>query len=158
MEAFEKLEGNRSDGVVVVRPASETMSRQRLPYYIGISEATAGAKNISMNLIVIPPAGAAKPHLHKGYETAIYLLKGRVETRYGHNLERSIVSQEGDFILIKPDVPHQPVNLDPKDALGISLEKRAFLGISANHAGSTVKTFPEAAPRFLWQSFNCIVK
>ena len=69
-----------------------------------------------MNLIVIPPASVAKPHLHKGYETAIYLLKGRVETRYGHNLERSIVSQEADLILIKPDVPHQPVNLDPKEA------------------------------------------
>jgi uncharacterized RmlC-like cupin family protein len=41
------------------------MSRQRLPYYVGISETTAGAKNISMNLIV-PPAGAAEPHLHKG--------------------------------------------------------------------------------------------
>ena len=110
MEALEKLERNRSDGVVVVRPASETMSRQRLTCYVGISEATAGAKNISMNLIVIPPASVAKPHLHKGYETAIYLLKGSVETRYGHNLERSIVSQEADLILIKPDVPHQPVN------------------------------------------------
>jgi uncharacterized RmlC-like cupin family protein len=54
-----------------------------LPYYVGISEITAGAKNISMNLIVIPPAGAAEPHLHKGYETAIYLLKGRADTRYG---------------------------------------------------------------------------
>jgi len=88
------------------------MSRQRLPYYVGISETSAGAKNISMNLIVIPPAGAAEPHLHKGYETAIYLLKGRVDTRYGHKLEKSIICQEGDFILIKPDVPHQPINLN----------------------------------------------
>jgi uncharacterized RmlC-like cupin family protein len=111
METVEKLESKHSDGVVVVRPASETMSRQHLPYYVGISETTAGAKNISMNLIVIPPAGAAEPHLHKGYETAIYLLKGRVATRYGHKLEKSIICQEGDFILIKPDVPHQPVNL-----------------------------------------------
>jgi uncharacterized RmlC-like cupin family protein len=120
MERFEKLESNHSGGVVVVRPTSETMSRQRLPYYVGISETTAGAKNISMNLIVIPPAGAAEPHLHKGYETAIYLLKGRVATRYGHELEKSIICQEGDFILIKPDVPHQPINLDPtKPALAI---------------------------------------
>lgn len=110
METAEKLENNHSDGVIVVRPAGETMSRQRLPYYVGISETTAGAKNISMNLIVIPPAGAAEPHLHKGYETAIYLLKGRVDTRYGHKLEKSIICQEGDFILIKPDVP-QPINL-----------------------------------------------
>lgn len=65
-----------------------------------------------MNLIVIPPAGAAEPHLHKGYETAIYLLRGRVATRYGHKLEKSIICQGGDFILIKADVPHQPINLD----------------------------------------------
>jgi len=114
MERFEKLESNHSDGVVVVRPTSETMSRQRLPYY------AVGSKNISMNLIVIPPAGTAEPHLHKGYETAIYLLKGRVATRYGYELEKSIICQEGDFILIKPDVPHQPINLDPtKPALAI---------------------------------------
>ena len=112
METLEKFESHQSDGVVVVRPANETMSRQRLPYYVGISESTAGAKNISMNLIVIPPAGAAEPHLHKGYETAIYLLKGRVNTRYGHKLEKSIICQEGDFILIRPDVPHQPINLN----------------------------------------------
>jgi uncharacterized RmlC-like cupin family protein len=59
------------------------MSRQQLPYYVGISDATAGAKNISMNLIIIPQGGAAQPHQHEGYETAIYLLKGRVDTRYG---------------------------------------------------------------------------
>ena len=112
METLEKFESYQSDGVVIVRPASETMSRQRLPYYVGISESTAGAKNISMNLIVIPPAGAAEPHLHKGYETAIYLLKGRVKTCYGHKLEKSIICREGDFILIRPDVPHQPINLD----------------------------------------------
>ena len=120
METAEKLENRHSDGVVVVRPVGEMMSRQRLPYYVGISETSAGAKNISMNLIVIPPAGAAEPHLHKGYETAIYLLKGRVDTRYGPKLEKSIICQEGDFILIKPDVPHQPINLDPtKPALAI---------------------------------------
>jgi hypothetical protein len=32
METFEKLAGHQSDGVVIVRPANETMSRQRLPY------------------------------------------------------------------------------------------------------------------------------
>jgi uncharacterized RmlC-like cupin family protein len=75
MENVARLTNDQSGGVVVVRPAVETMSRQRLPYYVGISEVSAGAKNISMNLIVIPPAGAAEPHLHQGYETAIYLLR-----------------------------------------------------------------------------------
>ena len=111
MENDEKPIRDYSEGVVVVRPKVETLSRQRLPYYVGISEVTAGAKNISMNLIIIPPAGAAEPHLHKGYETAIYLLKGRADTRYGEQLENSVICEAGDFIYIKADVPHKPINL-----------------------------------------------
>jgi uncharacterized RmlC-like cupin family protein len=111
MEDHEKPIRDYSEGVVVVRPKVETMSRQRLPYYVGISEVTAGAKNISMNLIIIPPAGAAEPHVHKGYETAIYLLKGRADTRYGEQLENSVICEAGDFIYIKADVPHKPINL-----------------------------------------------
>ena len=91
--------GDHSNGVVVVRPAAEIMSRQQLPYYVGISEVTAGAKNISMNLIIIPPGGSAEPHLHKGYEAAIYLLKGRVATRYGKKLENSVICEAGRFRL-----------------------------------------------------------
>src|SRR5262244_1058282 len=106
-----KRTGDHSNGVVVVRPTAEIMSRQQLPYYVGISEVTAGAKNISMNLIIIPPGGSAEPHLHKGYETAIYLLKGRVDTRYGKQLENSVICEAGDFVYIKADVLHQPVNL-----------------------------------------------
>lgn len=97
--------------IVVVRPAAETMSRQQLPYFVGVSEATAGARGISMNLVVIPPGGAAEPHLHKGFESAIYLISGRVETRYGPGLGKSFINEAGDFIFIPPDVPHQPVNL-----------------------------------------------
>ena len=67
-------------GVIVVRPPEESMSKQQLPYFVGISEATAGARGISMNMLVIPPGGAARPHLHRGYETAIYVVKGRVLT------------------------------------------------------------------------------
>src|SRR5262245_13438016 len=103
--------GEHEKGDVVVRPAAEIMSRQQLPYYVGISEVSAGAKNISMNSIIIPPAGSAEPHLHKEYETAIYLLKGRVDTRYGKQLEKSVICEAGDFVYIKADVPHQPINL-----------------------------------------------
>jgi uncharacterized RmlC-like cupin family protein len=49
-------------------------------------------------LIIIPSAAAAEPHPHKRYETVIYLLKGRVDTRYGQQLENSVICEEGDFI------------------------------------------------------------
>ena len=97
--------------IVTVRPSDEVLSRQKLPYFVGISEVTAGARGISMNLIVIPPGGAAQPHLHRGYETAIYLLQGRVETRFGPGLSKSIINEAGDFIFIPANLPHQPVNL-----------------------------------------------
>ncbi|MCK7502734.1 MAG: hypothetical protein MZV70_00630 [Desulfobacterales bacterium] len=53
-----------AEELVVVRPPAETMSKQKLPYFIGVSEASAGAKGLSMNLVIIPPGGAAEPHLH----------------------------------------------------------------------------------------------
>jgi uncharacterized RmlC-like cupin family protein len=102
--------------VVLVRPEAETASKQRLPYVVGISGQTAGSTRISMNLVVIPPGGAAEPHIHKGYETAIYILRGRVDTRFGDGLRESLICEEGDFLFIAADVPHQPVNLSGIDA------------------------------------------
>jgi uncharacterized RmlC-like cupin family protein len=106
--------------IVTIRPAATTMTRQQLPNFVGVSAATAGARGISMNMVIIPPGGAAEPHLHRGYETAIYLLQGRVETRYGEGLRRSVIHQAGDFIFIPANVPHQPINLsatEPAHAL-----------------------------------------
>jgi len=100
-----------SNEIITVRPDATTMTRQRLPNFVGISAATAGATGISMNLVIIPPGGAAEPHLHRNYETAIYLLKGRVETRYGPGLRQSVINEAGDFIFIPANVPHQPLNL-----------------------------------------------
>jgi uncharacterized RmlC-like cupin family protein len=106
---------DQKGGVRVVRPTQHTSSRQGLPQFVGISEATVGARGISMQLVVIPPGRAAEPHVHAGHETAIYLLQGRVETRHGPALCQSIVCESGDFIFIAPDVPHQPVNLSATD-------------------------------------------
>ncbi|NJO42254.1 MAG: cupin domain-containing protein [Cyanobacteria bacterium RU_5_0] len=105
-----------SDEVITVRPTAETMTRQHLPYFVGISGKTTGTKGLSMNLVIIPPGGQAKPHFHKDYETAIFLLKGRVETRYGEGLKRSVINEAGDFLFIPPGVPHQPVNLSDTEA------------------------------------------
>lgn len=104
-------EKTTSNEIVTVRPPSEVISRQGLPNFVGISRDTAGSTGISMNLVRIPPGGAAKPHVHRHYETAVYLLEGNVETRYGDGLHKSIVNRKGDFIYIPPNVPHQPRNL-----------------------------------------------
>ena len=97
--------------VVTVRPKESITTKQNLPYYVGISQETAGAKGLSMNLVVIPPGGSPKAHYHKDFETAIYLLKGKVETRFGEKLQESKINEEGDFVFIPAGVPHKPVNL-----------------------------------------------
>ncbi len=102
--------------VITVRPEAETLTRQQLPYFVGISGATAGAQGISMNLVIIPAGGSAEPHFHRDYETAIYLIRGRVETRYGQGLKQSVINEAGDFIFIPPGVPHQPYNLSETEA------------------------------------------
>ena len=105
------MSAENAEEIVTVRPAEATMTKQQLPNFVGISSASAGTKHLSLNLVVIPPGGAAQPHIHRGYETAIYVLEGRVETRYGSGLRKSVIHQAGDFIFIPADVPHQPVNL-----------------------------------------------
>ena len=94
-----------------VRPDREVMTRQRLPYFIGISGQTVHATGLSMHLVVIPPGGRAEPHIHVGYETGIYVLEGTVCTRWGPALEHEVVSQAGDFLFVPPDVPHEAINL-----------------------------------------------
>jgi uncharacterized RmlC-like cupin family protein len=97
--------------IVTVRVGETVQSKQALPIFAGISGKSAGAKGLSLLKVVIPPGGSAEPHVHKGFESAIYLLQGRVETRYGEGLKKSVVNAAGDFLFIPPDVPHQPVNL-----------------------------------------------
>jgi uncharacterized RmlC-like cupin family protein len=94
-----------------IRPAAEVMSRQRLPYFIGISGRTVGSQGLSMHVVVIPPGAKADPHLHVGYETGIYVLEGRVLTRWGERLEHEMVSEPGDFLYVPPGVPHEAINL-----------------------------------------------
>jgi uncharacterized RmlC-like cupin family protein len=106
--------------IVTVRSPQEVLTRQKLPYFLGISRNTTGAKGLSMNLVVIPPGASAEPHYHKDFETGIYVLKGRVETRYGAKLEKSVVNEAGDFLFIPPGLPHQPFNLsDSETAVGV---------------------------------------
>ncbi|MDB5841211.1 MAG: cupin protein, partial [Herminiimonas sp.] len=87
------------------------MTLQRLPYFCGVSAATAGARGLSMHMVVIPPGASADPHSHADYETAIFVLEGRVETRYGEGLAEAVISEAGDFLFIPPNLPHEARNL-----------------------------------------------
>ncbi len=105
--------------LIIVRPNPETLSKQPLPNFVGICKSTVGAKGIAMYLAIIPPGGIAEPHYHPEHETAIYLLKGRVEVCYGEGLKQSQVCEAGDFIFTPPGVPHQPRNLSATEPVHV---------------------------------------
>jgi uncharacterized RmlC-like cupin family protein len=102
--------------IVTIRPTTATDTKQGLPNFVGISGKNAGTRHISMNKVIIPPGGSAKPHMHKGFESVIYLIKGRVKTLYGEGLKKSVINEAGDFIYIPPDLPHKPINLSSTEA------------------------------------------
>lgn len=121
-----------------LRPDAEVMTRQRLPYFVGISGQTVGAQGLSMHIVVIPPGGRAEPHLHIGYETGIYVLEGRVCTRWGAALEHEIVSVAGEFLFIPPGVPHEAINL--------SATEPARAIVARNDAAEQDKVEPYVVP------------
>jgi uncharacterized RmlC-like cupin family protein len=97
--------------VRAIRPDRTVDTVQRLPYFIGVSGSTVQATGLSMHLVVIPPGARAEPHIHVGYETGIYVIEGRVETRYGEGLTESVISEAGDFLFVPSGVPHEAINL-----------------------------------------------
>jgi glutamate/tyrosine decarboxylase-like PLP-dependent enzyme/uncharacterized RmlC-like cupin family protein len=101
----------RLNDVVVVRTPFTERARQDVPVFFGISDATSGATGISLNVTTFPPGGSTLAHKHRGYETAIYGVRGAVVLFYGERLEQSAVVSEGDFCFIAADVPHKAYNL-----------------------------------------------
>ncbi|MBN8580087.1 MAG: cupin domain-containing protein [Anaerolineae bacterium] len=100
-----------TDKIITVRPQGTHISKQQLPNFEGISAATAGSQHLCMHLVIIPPGGRAVAHYHDGFETTIYIIQGKAETRYGKDLEFSTINEAGDFLFIPPNLPHQPLNL-----------------------------------------------
>jgi uncharacterized RmlC-like cupin family protein len=98
-------------GIVVVRGGVPIEAKQQIPYFVGVSERTSGAKSLSMQLVVLPPSGGCIPHVHLESESAIYLIQGHVETHYGPDLAEVVVMGPGDFIFIAPGVPHHAKNM-----------------------------------------------
>lgn len=84
--------------------------KQGLSYFSGISAQTAGASQLCLHVLVIPPLGRARAHLHEHHESAILLIDGEVDVWWGERLGEYARMGPGDFIHIPPGVPHLPVN------------------------------------------------
>jgi uncharacterized RmlC-like cupin family protein len=75
-----------------------------------ISQATTGATNIFMGRFRVPPGAQSRPHYHENCESALYMLSGSIEIRWGDHLEEHVTVEPGDLLYVPPRQTHVVVN------------------------------------------------
>ena len=90
----------------VVRPAADREVPRGVVGGAEISQATAGAHNIYMGVFRVPAGARSRPHYHANCESAVYMLSGDLEVRWGEHLEQSVVIGPGDLVYVPPRETH----------------------------------------------------
>lgn len=99
------------DGITVVRGGGGQRGWNGIVYKQGMSAKNVGSQGLSINVATVPPGAIAYAHIHDGFEVMLFILQGRVKHTYGENLANEIINEAGDFIYIKPGVPHEVFNI-----------------------------------------------
>jgi uncharacterized RmlC-like cupin family protein len=99
----------------VVKPGPDHPTARGVVGGSEISQATTGAHNIYMGVFRVPPGRRSRPHYHASCETAVYILSGRLEVRWGDHLEQIVRLGPRDLVYVPPRETHVLVNLDPDE-------------------------------------------
>ncbi len=81
-----------------------------------ISQATTGATNIYMGVFRVPPGARSRPHYHENCESAVYLLSGSLEVRWGDKLEEVVTLEPRDMVYVPPRETHILQNLSDTES------------------------------------------
>ena len=98
-------------GILTIRGGGQRREWNGIHYKQGMSAKNVGTTKLSANIATIPPGGVAYAHIHVGFELILYILEGKVRHEFGPGLKETIDNEAGDFIYIKPGVPHEVFNL-----------------------------------------------
>jgi uncharacterized RmlC-like cupin family protein len=71
-----------------------------------ISQATTGAVNIYMGVFRVPAGARSRPHYHANCESAVYMLSGTLEVKWGDHLEQVVTIGPGDMVYVPPRETH----------------------------------------------------
>ena len=71
-----------------------------------VSQATTGAANIYMGVFRVPAGAQSRPHYHADCESAVYMLSGRLNVRWGEDLEHALALEAGDMVYVPPRETH----------------------------------------------------
>ncbi len=99
------------DGILTIRGGGARREWNGIHYKQGMSAKNVGTTKLSANIATIPPGGVAYAHIHVDFELILYIIQGRVRHEFGDGLTRVLENEAGDFIYIKPGVPHEVFNM-----------------------------------------------
>jgi uncharacterized RmlC-like cupin family protein len=103
------------DGILTIRGGGGRRDWNGIHYKQGMSSKNVGTTKLSANIATIPPGGVAYAHIHVGFEVILYIIEGNVRHKFGDGLKQAIENTAGDFIYIKPGVPHEVFNMSDSD-------------------------------------------
>src|SRR5438045_6113091 len=99
------------DGILTIRGGGARRDWNGIQYNQGRSAKNVGTTKLSANIATIPPGGVAYAHIHVAFEVILYIIEGRVRHEFGPGLKQVLENEAGDFIYIKPGVPHEVFNI-----------------------------------------------
>lgn len=99
------------NGITVLRGGGDGRGWNGIEYQQGMSAKNVGSTGLSVNVATVPPGAVAYAHIHDGFEVMLYILQGRVKHTFGEGLTQEVINEAGDFIYIKPGVPHEVFNV-----------------------------------------------
>jgi uncharacterized RmlC-like cupin family protein len=126
------------DGITVIRGGGGRRHWNNITYLQGMSAKNVGAAHLSINVATVPPGGVAYAHVHDRFEVMLFIIQGRVRHDYGEGLAKSVVNEAGDFIYIKPGVPHEVYNVGDEPLV-------AFVARSAADEWDRMVDYPSPA-------------
>ena len=98
-------------GIAVRRGGGAARGWNGIHYQQGLSAKTVGSTSLSINVATVPPGAIAYAHIHDGFEVMLYIVKGKVKHTFGEGLTQEVINEAGDFIYIRPGVPHEVFNI-----------------------------------------------
>jgi uncharacterized RmlC-like cupin family protein len=98
-------------GILTIRGGGARRNWNGIHYKQGMSRKNVGTTSLSANIATIPPGGVAYAHIHVDFEVILYIIEGKVRHEFGPGCKQAIENEAGDFIYIKPGVPHEVFNM-----------------------------------------------
>ena len=123
------------DGITVIRGGGQERGWNGIRYKQGLSGKNEGSESLSINVATVPPGAIAYAHIHDGFEVMLFIVQGKVKHTYGEGLTKEVYNEAGDFIYIKPGVPHEVFNVGDEPLI-------AFVARSAADEWDKIINYP----------------